>query len=104
MKNMTGVWFILVCCAFAVGLIVFDSTRRGQKEIAAISTRSSGCEYEVWTDEKTGYRFLVATRKWNIGGVGVFLIPDREEENDCAAPALAEKVILESTVGWKEIQ
>lgn len=104
MKYLVGIWFIIFCCSFGTGLLIFDSIKRTEKAVSATASRPSGCEYEVWTDDSSGHRFLVVTRKWNIGGVGVCLIPEREEENDCPAPALAEKVTLESTAGWKEIR
>lgn len=110
MKPLIGIWFVLVCCSFGIGLLVFDSINRAETSDSHPVVRQSGCEYEVWIDEKTGHRFLVATRKWNIGGVGVCLIPDVDglgcpvEEEAVPDPAFADNVILESTAGWKDIQ
>jgi len=101
MKSLVGIWFVIVCCMFGTGLLIFDSIQRGEK--TSPCRTPSQCSFETWIDEATGNRFIIVVPRWK-DGVGICLIPEREAENDCPAPALAEKVILESTVGWKEIQ
>lgn len=103
MKTMIGIWFVAVSLLLAILLCLYDDLQRGGPTEHTCTSVHPETAVEIWTDPKTGHRFAVSYRRWR-DGVGICLIPEREEENDCPVPALAEKVILESTVGWKEIQ
>lgn len=103
MSRCVGIAFIVTCVAFGVGLLVFDNAKRNKSKEPTCTPVHPETAVETWTDPETGHRFAVSYRRWR-DGVGICLIPEREEENDCPVPALAEKGILESTVGWKEIQ
>ena len=94
--------FAAVCCFFGAGLIAFDSFVGGDGHAVTKKPQAKYVHCEVWTDEKTGHRFLVAIRKWDIGGVGVCLIPDFKKEDDEEHIEVPHPRDLESTAGWKE--